>query len=145
MKDTYEDIMDLPHHVSAAHPHMSLYDRAAQFMPFKALTGYEDDISEETRLTERRIELSEGEKEALDQRLQLIGELLPQGQSEVTVTYFQPDARKDGGAYLTVSGRVRKLDPVEGVMVLVDGGRIPFGDIYKIESEFLAEKRSIGL
>ena len=145
MKDTYEDIMGLPHHVSATHPHMSLYDRAAQFMPFKALTGYEDDISEETRLTERRIELSEGEKEALDQRLQLIGELLPQGQPKVSVTYFQPDARKDGGAYLTVSGRVRKLDPIEGVMVLVDGGRIPFGDIYKIEGEFLTEKRSIGL
>ena len=106
---------------------------------------YEDDISEETRLTERRIELSEGEKEALDQRLQLIGELLPQGQPEVTVTYFRPDARKDGGAYLTVSGRVRKLDPIEGIMVLADGGRIPFGDTYKIESEFLAEKRSIGL
>ena len=138
MKDTYEDIIRLPHHVSATHPHMSLYDRAAQFMPFKALTGYEDDIAEETRLTEQRIELSEGEKELLDQRLQLIGELLPQEHPEVTITYFRPDARKDGGAYLTITGRVRKLDPIEGVMLLVDGRRIPFGDIHKIEGEFFA-------
>ena len=138
MRDTYGDIIHLPHHVSVTHPHMSLYDRAAQFMPFKALTGYEDDIAEETRLTEQRIELSEGEREALDQRLQLIGELHPQEHPEVTVTYFRPDARKDGGAYLTVTGRVRKLDPIEGVMALVDGRKIPFGDIYKIEGEFFA-------
>ena len=138
MKDTYEDIMDLPHHVSATHPHMSLYDRAAQFMPFKALTGYEDDISEETRLTEWRIELSESEKETLDQRLQLIGELLPQAHPGVTVTYFCPDARKNGGAYLTVTERIKKLDPIEGVMVFADGRRIAFGDIYKIEGGFFA-------
>lgn len=132
MKDGYDDIINLPRHVSPTRARMTLYNRAAQFMPFKALTGYEDDIAEETRLTDRRIELSEGEKELLDQRLQLIGEMLPQERAEVTVTYFQPDSRKEGGAYLTAMGQVKKLDAVEGMMVLVDGRRIAFRDIYKI-------------
>jgi len=133
MKDAYDDIIGLPRRVSAAHPHMPLCDRAAQFMPFKALTGYEDDIEEETRLTERRIERSEGEKELLDQQLQRLGERLRREQPEVRVTYFRPDERKDGGAYLTAAGRVKKLDGVEGVMVLADGRRIAFADIYGIE------------
>ena len=133
MIDRYDDIIRLPHHVSARHPHMPIADRAAQFMPFKALSGYEDDITEETRLTQQRIELTEGEQELLDQQLQLLGERLAEERPEVRVVCFVPDARKDGGAYQTLRGRVKKLDPVEGVMLLDDGRRVRFADIYSIE------------
>ena len=133
MIDRYDDIIRLPHHVSARHPHMPIADRAAQFMPFKALSGYEDDITEETRLTQRRIELTEGEQELLDQQLQLLGERLAEERPEVRVVCFVPDTRKDGGAYQTLRGRVKKLDPVEGVMVFDDGRRVRFADIYSIE------------
>jgi len=133
MIDRYDDIIRLPHHVSARHPHMPIADRAAQFMPFKALSGYEDDITEETRLTQQRIELTEGEQELLDQQLQLLGERLAEERPEVRVVCFVPDTRKDGGAYQTLRGRVKKLDPVEGVMVFDDGRRVRFADIYSIE------------
>ena len=133
MIDRYDDIIRLPHHVSAMRPHMPIADRAAQFMPFKALSGYEDDITEETRLTQQRIELTEGEQELLDQQLQLLGERLAEERPEVRVVCFVPDTRKDGGAYQTLRGRVKKLDPVEGVMVFDDGRRVRFADIYSIE------------
>ena len=133
MIDRYDDITRLPHHVSARHPHMPIADRAAQFMPFKALSGYEDDITEETRLTQQRIELTEGEQELLDQQLQLLGERLAEERPEVRVVCFVPDTRKDGGAYQTLRGRVKRLDPVEGVMVFDDGRRVRFADIYSIE------------
>jgi len=133
MIDRYDDIIRLPHHVSARHPHMPIADRAAQFMPFKALSGYEDDITEETRLTQQRIELTEGEQELLDQQLQLLGERLAEERPEVRVVCFVPDTRKDGGAYQTLRGRVKRLDPVEGVMVFDDGRRVRFADIYSIE------------
>lgn len=133
MIDRYDDIIRLPHHVSARHPHMAIADRAAQFMPFKALSGYEDDITEETRLTQQRIELTEGEQELLDQQLQLLGERLAEERPEVRVVCFVPETRKDGGAYQTLRGRVKKLDPVEGVMVFDDGRRVRFADIYSIE------------
>lgn len=133
MIDRYDDIIRLPHHVSARHPHMPIADRAAQFMPFKALSGYEDDITEETRLTQQRIELTEGEQELLDQQLQLLGERLAEERPEVRVVCFVPDTRKDGGAYQTLRGRVKRLDPVEGVMVFDDGQRVRFADIYSIE------------
>ena len=133
MIDRYDDIIRLPHHVSARHPHMPIADRAAQFMPFKALSGYEEDITEETRLTQQRIELTEGEQELLDQQLQLLGERLAEERPEVRVVCFVPDTRKDGGAYQTLRGRVKRLDPVEGVMVFDDGRRVRFADIYSIE------------
>ena len=133
MIDRYDDIIRLPHHVSARHPHMPIADRAAQFMPFKALSGYEDDITEETRLTQQRIELTEGEQELLDQQLQLLGERLAEERPEVRIVCFVPDTRKDGGAYQTLRGRVKRLDPVEGVMVFDDGRRVRFADIYSIE------------
>lgn len=133
MIDRYDDIIRLPHHVSARHPHMPIADRVAQFMPFKALSGYEDDITEETRLTQQRIELTEGEQELLDQQLQLLGERLAEERPEVRVVCFVPDTRKDGGAYQTLRGRVKRLDPVEGVMVFDDGRRVRFADIYSIE------------
>ena len=97
----YDDIINLPHHQSATRPHMSNYDRAAQFAPFAALTGYDDAVKETARLTDRRIELDEGEKAAIDQRLLLVQERLPEP-TEVTITYFVSDKRKAGGAYVSV-------------------------------------------
>ncbi len=133
----YDDLLDLPHHVSVVHPHMSLYDRAAQFAPFKALTGYEDDVEETARLTDDRIELDEERIAYLDARLQLLEEHLAEAPT-VSITYFVPDARKDGGSYETVSGIVKKIDTVRRVIVLRDGLRIAIDDVYGISGELFS-------
>ena len=101
----YDDIINLPHHVSATRPRMSMIDRAAQFSPFAALTGYDAAIKETGRLTDRRIELTEDSRAAMDRKQQLLVENLAD-HPEVSVTYFVPDERKAGGAYITVTGRV---------------------------------------
>lgn len=119
----YDDIIDLPHHQSATRPHMSNYDRAAQFSPFAALTGHDEAIEETARLTDREIEIDEGMKAQLNEKLQMIEENLGMG-SEVTVTYFQPDGKKAGGEYLTVSGVVKKIDHYAQMMVFIDGTEI---------------------
>jgi len=116
----YEDIIALPHHVSASHPQMSLADRAAQFSPFAALTGYEDAIDESARLTEEQIELDENAREELDEKLRQIREC-GEAHPEITVTYFQKDARKDGGAYVTLTGRVKKIDEYARMISFMDG------------------------
>ena len=103
MKGAYDDIINLPHHVSATRPHMSMGDRAAQFAPFAALTGYEDAVREAARLTEERVELTEDAQAALDARLRLLADGSMAGKA-VTLTWFQPDARKSGGAYVTATG-----------------------------------------
>lgn len=131
---SYDDIIHLPRPVSTAHPRMPLYDRAAQFAPFKALSGYEDDVEETARLTERRIEPDEDCVELLDTKLRLLGERLA-STPEIRVTCFRADERKDGGAYLSVTGRVKKLDALAGVLVLEDGTRIPFADILRLDGE----------
>lgn len=129
----YDDIIDLPHHQSATRPHMSVHDRAAQFSPFAALTGYEAAVSETARLTEGKIELDEDAREALDEKLQFLQESA--GGQQVSVTYFQPDIRKKGGAYLSVSGIIKKINTYERVIVLEDGTTISVDDILDIQSE----------
>lgn len=116
----YEDIIALPHHVSASHPQMSLADRAAQFSPFAALMGYEDAIDESARLTEEQIELDENAREELDEKLRQIREC-GEAHPEITVTYFQKDARKDGGAYVTLTDRVKKIDEYARMISFMDG------------------------
>ncbi len=116
----YEDIIALPHHVSASHPQMALADRAAQFSPFAALTGYEDAIDESARLTEEQIELDENAREELDEKLRQIREC-GEAHPEITVTYFQKDARRDGGAYVTLTGRVKKIDEYARIISFMDG------------------------
>ena len=107
----YADIIGLPHHVSENRPHMSIHDRAAQFAPFAALTGYDEMVREEERLTERRRELTEEETERLNQKLTILADVLADGHHpEVTAEYFVPDERKDGGRYETVTGRLKKID-----------------------------------
>ena len=113
---------------------MSLYDRAAQFAPFKALTGYEDDVEETARLTDQRIELDADSIARLDARLQLLGERLADAPT-VSITYFRPDTRKEGGSYETVTGDVKKIDAVKRILVLRCGQQIPIEDICGIEGE----------
>ncbi len=127
----YDDIINLPHHVSASRPHMPMIDRAAQFMPFRALTGYEDAVQETARLTAEKPELSEEEKAVLDAKLQRLAERIA-GQPQVTLTYFQPDKRKAGGACVTVTGQLKRVDDSEGVLVLTGGDRILMEDILEI-------------
>ena len=134
MNMPYEDILHLPHHVSEKHPPMSRLDRAAQFSPFAALTGYEAAVEETARLTDRRIELDEGEKAAIDQRLTLVQERLPVP-TEVTITYFLPDKKKAGGAYVSVSGTVKKIDECERTVILRNGTSIPIDDILCVDGE----------
>ena len=140
----YDDIINLPHHTSPKRPRMSMIDRAAQFSPFAALTGYDAAVKETARLTDRRIELDEYSKAALDERLQLIQEHLKEF-PEVTITYFQPDERKDGGAYLTVTGAVKKIDTYEKCVVMIDKQKIPIDEIFEIDGNLfsLMENNSI--
>lgn len=131
MTDKYDDILHLPHHVSQKHPQMSMQERAAQFSPFAALTGYGDAIQETTRLTDAWVELDEGEKEEADRRLHRAAE----EQLPVRITYYVPDERKAGGAYVTVAGTVKKLDEYAGTVKMAGGEAIPIRRIYAVEGE----------
>lgn len=134
MKKEYDDIINLPHHVSATHPRMTAINRAAQFSPFAALTGYDAAIKETARLTDERIELNEYIKEALNDRLQIIAERIKE-HPEIELTYFQPDANKNGGTYLTVISTVKKIDEYERIVIMTDGTSIPINEIISIEGK----------
>ena len=137
-KGSYEDIINLPHHVSSKRPQMPMLDRAAQFSPFAALTGYDDAIHETGRLTDEKIDLSEEEKEALDRKQQILMERLCDHPA-LTVTYFVPDAKKSGGAYVTKSGSLNTIDQFERWILLTDGTKIPLDDVADIESELFRD------
>ena len=128
----YNDIINLPHHQSATRPHMSNYERAAQFSPFAALTCHDEAIKETARLTDRKIEIDEYAKDDLNIKLQIIDD---NPGTEVTITYFQPDEKKSGGAYLTVTGCVKRIDEYEQTVVFTDRTAIPIDQISEIESE----------
>lgn len=127
----YEDIIHLPHHRSKTRPHMSNYDRAAQFSPFAALKGYDDEIGEAARFTEERTELDESGISAINDALL---ELKACGQKHpmVAVTFFKADARKAGGAVLTVEGELKKLDEERKRLVMADGETIGFDSLIGI-------------
>lgn len=137
MKTKYEDIINLPHHVSKTRPQMPMSDRAAQFAPFAALTGYDDAVKETGRLTDDKIELEESSLNEVNAKIQLLREKLADA-PEVTFTYFRPDDRKDGGAYLTITGTVKKLDDYERQIVLQDGTKVPIDDILDISGDIFA-------
>lgn len=128
----YNDIIDLPHHVSDTRPRMSRLGRAAQFAPFAALTGYGAAIKEKARLTDERVELGEYELMELNAGIHMLMERIDE-HPQVEITYFKPDERKDGGAYLTVKSRAKRLNEYDRFILLEDGTEIPFDDIYKIE------------
>ena len=130
----YEDMIHLPHHVSSVHPHMPVSDRAAQFAPFAALTGYGDVIKETARRTDKKPELSEDEKQELNYKIQLAC-ASPGEQPEIVLTYFVPDEKKSGGSFHTARGRIRRTDPDAGQIILEDGMRIQLDYIVEIDSE----------
>lgn len=137
MQNNYDDIMDLPHHVSATRPQMSMIDRAAQFSPFAALTGYDAAIKETGRLTDEKIEMDEEALNILNMKFQILARSMDD-EPEVTFTYFKPDERKAGGAYLEVTGTVKKVDDFERLIVMQNGTKMPMDDILNIEGEIFA-------
>ena len=128
----YDDIINLPHHVSTMRHRMSMQERAAQFQSFRALTGYEDAVQETARLTEDRVELTEDEKSILDRKLQSMADRIS-SKPQITVTWFRPDQRKTGGAYVTTTGQLKKIDDFAGVLILMSGERIAIEDILDIQ------------
>lgn len=132
-RSPYEDIINLPHHVSPTRPRMSMADRAAQFSPFAALSGYGDAVRETARLTGQRIELDESAKAALDEKLRLLAEVI-KDRPEAAITYFLPDRKKAGGEYVTATGQVKKVDAVAQELVMANGRIIPIADIIEVES-----------
>ena len=134
MTREYDDIIHLPHHVSTKRPHMAAINRAAQFSPFAALTGHDAAIKETARRTDERVELDEYMRETLNQKLQIIADQLKE-HPEITITYFQPDDKKDGGAYVTATGIAKKIDEYERLVVMTDGRAISIAEIISIKGQ----------
>ena len=133
-KFPYEDIVNLPPHISKKHPQPTMMDRAARFAPFAAITGYEEMVLEEARVTEERIELDEGTLSLLNEKLNMIQEFLDE-EPEVTITYFAPDKKKAGGAYVSITGIVKRIDEYEHLVIMTDGKKIRIDDIFGLESD----------
>ena len=133
----YEDIINLPHHISPTRQQMPMSDRAAQFSPFAALTGYDAAIKETGRLTDERIELDEEALTALDMKYQLLIDAFDDA-PEVTITYFQPDERKAGGKYITATSAVKKADDFERRITMQNGTKIPMDDVLSIDGKMFS-------
>lgn len=128
-EDKYADIINLPHQVSRNHPQMSMADRAAQFSPFAALTGHDAAIAEAARITDERPILDESVKQGISDLLQLAA---TDSNLVLNLVYFVPDTRKAGGAYMEISGRIKKLIPHEKLLIMDTGTRIPVEDIVEV-------------
>ena len=137
MNDKYDEIANLPHHVTETRPQMPMSDRAAQFAPFAALTGYDSAIRETERLPDERIELDEEALTALNLRYRLLMDALGK-EPEVEITFFKPDERKSGGEYVTVNGAVKNIDDFERLITMQDGMKIPMNDILSIDGEIFS-------
>ena len=134
MKNDYDDIINLPHHVSSTTPQMSMIDRAAQFSPCAALTEYAAAIKETGRLTDEKIELDEEALSNLNMKFQILFEKLDE-QPDIAITYFKPDETKSGGAYLTTTDKIKKVDEYERIITTAKGTKIPMDDVINLESE----------
>ena len=133
----YDDIMHLPHPDSSKHPRMAALGRAVQFAPFAALTGYEGTIRETARLTETKAELDEDKIAALDMKLRFLADHLTEC-PEVSITYFKPDSRKQGGAYQVITGTVKKIDAFKKTVLMAEGTLIPIADIFEISGSLFS-------
>lgn len=136
MTGPYDDIIHLPHPTSSKHPRMPMLDRAAQFSPFAALSGHEDAIVETARLTDCKLELAEDQKRELDRKMMALIPLLPE-HPEVVVTHYIPDFVKEGGAYLTFTGNLKKIDPIDHTLYFTDGTLIAPEDVFSLDSPLL--------
>ena len=130
----YDDIINLPHHISKEHPQMSMYMRAAQFAPFAALTGHDSAIQETARITDSQIELDEEVRKLLDKKLEVIREHIKE-QPQITVTYFVPDERKTGGFYMSYTGKLHDIDDIDQKLIMTDGNEIQLSSILEIDTE----------
>ena len=133
-EELYADIINLPHHELTTRQRMPIINRAASFSPFAALTGYDDAVKETARLTDQRLELDEGAKEILNDKLRIAVDKADQ-EPEIKVTYFLPDKKKDGGAYITIKAVIKRIDEYERLVVFTDKSTIPIDDIYEIEGD----------
>ena len=132
----YEAIIDHPHFVSKKYPPMPMEKRAAQFSPFKAMVGYDDEVEEESRFTDSEIFMDANRLEELDDRMRTVAGKVAAGERPVvTITHFVPDDRKEGGEYVVTEGRVRRIDEMTGVLVLTDGRRIEISRITEVEEK----------
>lgn len=134
MSGPYDDIINLSHPTSAKHPRMSISDRAAIFSPFAALTGHAAAIQETARLTDQKIELDEDTKAVLDLKQQILADKIDE-RPEISVVWFRPDEKKDGGQYITTTGHLKKIDYVERTLCLADGTAIPLDDVLELRSD----------
>ena len=134
MNSKYDGIINLPHHTSKKHPRMPLSDRAAQFLPFAALTGYDAAINETARYTDVRPELDEPELALLDRRFQLLSEHLSE-EPLIAMTCFVPDARKPGGAFVTIRGVIDEIDESGRIIIMRDGTKVSMDDVLELDSE----------
>ena len=137
MTARYDDIMHLPHPNSSKHPRMAALGRAAQFAPFAALNGYEGTIRETARLTDAKAELDEDKIAALDMKLRFLADHLSEC-PEVSITYFKPDSRKQGGAYQVITGTVKKIDAFKKTVLMAEGTLIPIADIFEISGSLFS-------
>ena len=136
MKD-YSDIINLPHHVSKNRSQMSMRDRAAQFAPFAALTGYDDVVKETARLTYKKIELLDEQVAILNEKILLLNEKIKDN-PEITIIYFIPDKKKEGGAYISVKGIVKKIDEYNKLITMQDGRKIDMENIFDIQGDIFS-------
>lgn len=134
MAGKYDEIINLPHHELTTRQRMPIANRAASFSPFAALTGYDDAVKETARLTDTKIEIDEGAKEILNDKLRIAVEQADE-KPEVTITYFLPDKKKSGGAYVTAKDVIKRVDEYERLVILTDKSSIPIDDIYNIEGD----------
>ncbi len=141
-KSKYDDIIDRPHHVSKRHPQLGKASYAAQFSPFAALTGYDGIVAETARLTDERIELGETDMEILSAKIQILNDRIKE-QPEITVTYFKPDGKKDGGAYLHKTAQIKRVDDVERVLHFTDGSSLHIDDITDLQGEIFRVLESV--
>ena len=133
-KFPYEDIVNLPPHISKKHPQPTMLERAARFAPFAAITGYEEIVLEEARVTEERIELDEGTLAMLNEKLNIIHDSLDSA-PVVQITYFEPDKKKSGGAYISVTGTVKRIAEYERLVIMSDGKKIRIDEIFGLEGK----------
>lgn len=133
-EEQYADIINLPHHELTTRHRMPLINRSASFSPFAALTGYDEAVKETARLTDARVELDDSTKIILSDKLQMAMDMADQ-EPTITVTYFVPDQRKAGGAYVDYTGIIKRIDEYERKVIFVDKTSIPIDDIYAIEGE----------
>ena len=132
--DNYDDMLDMPHHVSKVHPQMTMQQRAAQFSPFAALSGHGEAVQEAQRLTDDKLDLDERQKIELDEKLQILLQHLKE-QPKLHIVYFIPDDKKAGGEYVSKEGKIRKFDPYEKTLIMADGTRIAIDQISELKGE----------